>query len=260
MRITVITGIFAFVAVVATHAPVASAQIPNVILNKNLNTETSAQTVLNTIESKSIKPVAAVKPPVTQEIGPNDSLSTIAKHYDTTWVRLFYKNLQLSNPDILVVGEKLTIPLPDEQLAERPLPEPPKIVPVKVTLPQSSKNSKSVRDQSAGLSNASANNYRGGSAGNSYSPGYCTWYAKNMRPDLPNNLGNANTWVGSAAAQGIPTGSAPRVGAIGQQGMHVVYVQQVNGDGTVTISEMNYGGLYVIGTRTVPASNFQYIY
>lgn len=81
-----------------------------------------------------------------------------------------------------------------------------------------------------------------------------------MRPDLPNNLGNADTWVARAAAQGIPTGSAPRVGAIGQQGMHVVYVQSVNGNGTVTISEMNYQGLYIISTRTVPANSFMYIY
>jgi peptidoglycan DL-endopeptidase CwlO len=77
---------------------------------------------------------------------------------------------------------------------------------------------------------------------------------------LPNNLGNANTWVARAAAQGIPTGSAPRVGAIGQQGMHVVYVESVNGDGTVTVSEMNFRGRYVISSRTVPASTFRYIY
>jgi surface antigen len=81
-----------------------------------------------------------------------------------------------------------------------------------------------------------------------------------MRPDLPNNLGNANTWVSRAAAQGLATGSAPRVGAVGQQGMHVVYVEAVNGDGTVTISEMNHAGLYVRTVRTVPASTFMYIY
>lgn len=98
-----------------------------------------------------------------------------------------------------------------------------------------------------------------GVAGNTYSPGYCTWYAKNMRPDLPNNLGNADTWVARAAAQGLPTGSEPRVGAIGQQGMHVVYVEAVDGD-MVTISEMNYHGLWSMNTRTVSASSFSYIY
>ena len=98
------------------------------------------------------------------------------------------------------------------------------------------------------------------STGNRYSPGYCTWYVKNMRPDLPNNLGNANTWVSRAAAQGITTGSTPKAGAVGQRGMHVVYVESVNADSTVTISEMNHKGLYVRTVRTLPANYFTYIY
>lgn len=99
------------------------------------------------------------------------------------------------------------------------------------------------------------------SSGNTYSPGYCTYYAKQRRPDLPNNLGNANTWFQRAAAQGIPVGSEPRVGAIGETKayMHVVYVEAVNGD-TVTVSEANYKGRGVVSTRTAPASEFRYIY
>lgn len=113
----------------------------------------------------------------------------------------------------------------------------------------------------ASYSGVSAAVSMGSVAGNGYAPGYCTWYAKNKRPDLPNNLGNANTWYSNAAAMGLPVGTTPRVGAIGQAvgQMHVVYVEAVNGD-TVTISEMNYGGLYRMNTRTVPASNFVYIY
>ena len=97
-------------------------------------------------------------------------------------------------------------------------------------------------------------------AGNTYSRGYCTWYAKNKRPDLPNSLGNAYSWLARAKAQGIPTGSVPRVGAIGQRAMHVVYVERVNADGTVFVSEMNYRGWNIVSTRTAPASSFQYIY
>lgn len=95
--------------------------------------------------------------------------------------------------------------------------------------------------------------------GNLYTPGNCTWYAKSRRPDLPNNLGNANTWVYRAAEQGIPTGDTPRPGAIGQQGMHVVYVESVNGD-EMHISEMNYEGLYVIDERTIPWGGWSFIY
>ena len=106
---------------------------------------------------------------------------------------------------------------------------------------------------------------RGSSSGNTYGYGYCTWYAKNMRPDLPNNLGNANTWYSRAAAQGLPVGSTPRAGAIGTTTRgslgHVVYVHSVNGDGTIYISDMNYRGWNQVTYRTVSASEFEgYIY
>lgn len=96
--------------------------------------------------------------------------------------------------------------------------------------------------------------------GNGYSPNNCTWYAKSRRPDLPNNLGDSISWVANASAQGIPTGSTPRAGAIGQQGMHVVYIESVNSDGTVYLSEMNYDFNGGFRYRTAPASNFMYIY
>lgn len=102
---------------------------------------------------------------------------------------------------------------------------------------------------------------RGSSAGNTYAWGYCTWYAKSMRPDLPNNLGNGGQWVARAASQGFAVGSKPRAGAIGEQPGHVVYVKSVNKNGTVNVSEMNYnGGVGVVSHRTVPASMFTYIY
>lgn len=98
---------------------------------------------------------------------------------------------------------------------------------------------------------------------NTYVAGQCTWYAKNRRPDLPNNLGNANTWYANAAARGMAVGALPRAGAIatttaGAYG-HVAVVDSVNGE-MVTITEMNWGGPYRMNTRTVHYSNFRYIY
>lgn len=107
--------------------------------------------------------------------------------------------------------------------------------------------------------------YAPNSAGNNYAAGNCTWYAKSRRPDLPNSMGNANMWYYSAAAQGFNVGLKAKVGAVattteGWAG-HVAYVEKVSRDGSmVTISEMNYGGLYQMNTRTVPASDFKYIY
>jgi len=97
--------------------------------------------------------------------------------------------------------------------------------------------------------------------GNSYYWGQCTWYVASRRP-IPGNWGNAYSWYYNAQRSGFGTGSAPRVGAVGwERSNHVVYVESVNGDGTVTISEMNWGGRPgVLHYRTEPASRFLYIY
>lgn len=200
-------------------------------------------------ESKEVVVEPPAAPPVTQHVVvEGDNLSKIAEVHQTTWVRLFSKNLTVENPDTLNVGQVLVIPTASEQFPERPLPTPiDPVIQASVQLPAA--RTSSGQPQS-----------RGSSAGNTYTAGYCTWYAKSRRPDLPNSLGNANTWVSRAAAQGLATGNVPRVGAIGQQGMHVVYVEAVNGDGTITISEMNYRGLYVTSSRVAAASSFSYIY
>lgn len=109
------------------------------------------------------------------------------------------------------------------------------------------------------------NNYAFNSSGNSYTPGNCTWYVKNRRPDLPNNLGNANMWYSNAAAMGWNVGLTPKKGAAATTGYgwvgHVAYVEGVSLDGLwVTISEMNYGGLYNMNTQTVYYTTFRYIY
>lgn len=263
MRVAVLTGLFAFSLVVVISSHKVDAQAPDLLAIKSIQTVSTVSQEFNAlavIESKTVEAADAKKPvpipePKVHTIGPDESLSTIAKQYDTTWVRLFNKNAGIADPNIIVVGEVITIPLSEEQLTDRPLPTPPVVARAPET-PTLSTTNKAKPTRTTATTTLS----RGTSSGNTYAYGYCTWYAKNMRPDLPNNLGNADTWVARAAAQGIPTGAAPRAGAIGQQGMHVVYVQSVNGDGTVTISEMNYRGFNVISTRTVAASNFRYIY
>lgn len=102
---------------------------------------------------------------------------------------------------------------------------------------------------------------------NMYVAGNCTWYVKDRVPYIPNGWGNAKSWFASAKISGFDTGSDPREGAIGVsfEGFygHVVYVESVNKDGSVTISEMNnyeFGGLGIVNSRTVPSTSFQYIY
>lgn len=101
----------------------------------------------------------------------------------------------------------------------------------------------------------------GGSFANTYTRGQCTWYVASRR-QVPNNWGNAISWYARAKAAGYATGSVPRAGAIGwERNNHVVYVEGVNADGSVNISEMNWGGRPgVVHYRTTPASRFLYIY
>lgn len=117
--------------------------------------------------------------------------------------------------------------------------------------------------------------------GNGYDPGWCTWYVANRRAELgnpvPNNLGNAYTWYRIAAAEGLPTGFVPKVGAVMvyEAGDHVTVVEQINDDGSFWISEMNdygqvaidnphpTGGWGVRDFRLIPASQismYRYIY
>ena len=100
---------------------------------------------------------------------------------------------------------------------------------------------------------------------------YVAWKVASTGRYVPyfGGAGNANEWPSTAARHGIPSGSTPKAGAaavmnIGYYG-HVMYVESVNGDGTITISDYNRGwdGLYRgpddRGSR-ISASGLTYIY
>ena len=100
---------------------------------------------------------------------------------------------------------------------------------------------------------------------------YVAWKIASTGRYVPHfgGAGNANEWRSTAARHGIPSGSTPKAGAaavmnIGYYG-HVMYVESVNGDGTITISDYNRGwdGLYRgpddRGSR-ISASGLTYIY
>lgn len=102
---------------------------------------------------------------------------------------------------------------------------------------------------------------------NTYGAGWCTWWVADQRAawgmPIPNNWGNAISWYGNAAAQGYGVGSVPAAGAIAYfpGANHVAFVESVNGDGTITISEMGYGfRAWGFNRRTISASSASYIY
>ena len=100
---------------------------------------------------------------------------------------------------------------------------------------------------------------------------YVAWKIASTGRYVPHfgGAGNANEWPSTAARHGISSGSTPKAGAaavmnIGRFG-HVMYVESVNGDGTITVSDYNRGwdGLYrgpdAPGSR-MSASGLTYIY
>lgn len=199
-------------------------------------------------------------------VKPGDTLSSIATKHKTTYVRIFNANKSISHPDVIDAGDKVRIPNKNEKLQNRmaaiaaPAPvaaaAPAAPAAVQQQAPQAATQpapqQQPVQTQS----------YRGSSAGNTYGYGWCTWWAKEMRPDLPNGLGNGGEWAANAAAQGIATGYVARAGAIAEIPGHVAYVKSVSSDGrTMAISEMGWN--YQQGQfneRTVSTSGWRFIY
>ncbi len=189
-----------------------------------------------------------VKPKVKKHTVRNgQTLISIGKKYKTDWKRIWSANKKLKHQDNLKVGQVLVIPENDAKLKARKLIEARQAI-----------VSEAVRNVSGSVSNTPQTS-SGASSGNLYTPNNCTWYAKSRRPDLPNNLGDSINWVANAAAQGFATGSTPRAGAVGQQGMHVVVIEKVEGN-RVYLSEMNYDFNGGFRYRWASASDFAYIY
>lgn len=261
MRLSVLTGLLACVMVFSLSNEQAGASTVNTLKIRDSGVElallyqditTEDIIVAETDTEPEAEPEKEAEKPkeIKHKVEKSENLSKIAEKYDTTWRRIFDKNDSIENPDVVSEGQEIIIPNADEQLTPRELPQPV------VTTPSEPTDNTSAPVTAKPITTTT----RGDSTGNGYVAGYCTWYVKNMRPDLPNNLGNAYSWYSRAASQGMAVGTTPQVGAAGQRGNHVVYVESVNTDGTVTISEMNHKGLYVKTVRTLPANYFRYIY
>lgn len=107
---------------------------------------------------------------------------------------------------------------------------------------------------------------------NGYDYGYCTWWAALRRQQtgepVPSNLGNASSWKFLAAQAGFGVGNAPKQYAViwtppRDYYGHVGFVESVNADGSVNVSEMNTAGWNVVSRKTLSAAeaaNYYYIY
>jgi surface antigen len=193
--------------------------------------------LINLINTVQVQQIQDKKEP-TYTVKDGDNLSKIAKEHNTTWQRLWHKNTNLTNQDLLEVGTILIIPSPDEALTERPL----------YVLPKPQNTLKTPQNSSQGTSTGL----------NGYYAGQCTGYVASRRY-VPAGWGDATNWGYAARSQGFTVSSTPVPGAIAWRSGHVAFTESV-GAGTVTISEQNYDFNGSIRTITVPTSSYQYIY
>ena len=158
-----------------------------------------------------------------------DTLQAIAEKYKADAARITSKNdLELTG---LKPGQRIVLPDGVLPANERPGYRAPRVI--TSSTPVSSRINPAYAAQ----------------AGNRYSYGYCTWYAYNRRAQIGRPIGsfwgNASSWAYAAGSAGYLVNRTPAVGAVMQNGGglgHVAVVEEVRGDGGVTVSEMNYYG------------------
>lgn len=155
----------------------------------------------------------------------NDSLSKIAKHHKTSAQRLYDRNLDIKDPDVISVGQKIVVPDKNEKLKHRA------IVVEATPYP---------RQRSVGISNSAPR----GSGVNGFEWGWCTWYAQSQRMDKKFR-GNAKDWMA------FVNGYTPKVGAVavntnaaGGYG-HVAIVIGIKGS-QIKVRHMNWAGFGVV--------------
>ncbi len=177
--------------------------------------------------------------PVVVTVKAGDTLDSIAKKYNRTYVQLFNANKNIINPDVIDVGDKVRIPKNGEKLPDRFDGAPVAYTTETYTTQQ--------------YTSAPVNE-------NSYYVGngmWCTDYVHSKRSDIP-VYGNAGYgWISAAQADGKSTGSSPKAGAVAVMNGHVAYVEKVNTDGSYVVSEMGWN--YQAGNynkRTVQPGTF----
>lgn len=160
-----------------------------------------------------------------------DTLESIAKKYDTTYVRLFNANKHIGNPNVIDVGDKVRIPAEKTKLKDRFASyEAQTVAPVSAyTTPTATYTTQQYTSAPVNSSSYYVGNGM-----------WCTDYVHSKRHDVA-IYGNAGyNWMSAAQADGKQTGSTPRAGAVAVTNGHVAYVERVNADGSYVVSEMGW--------------------
>lgn len=178
------------------------------------------------------------------KIKAGDTLSSIAKDHDTTYVKIFNANKDIANPDAIDIGDKVKIPKKGDKLPDRygkyraSLAAATPVV-ASATAPAATQEvvaqtatTYTTRSYSSAPTNSSSYYVGNGM--------WCTDWVHSKRPDVP-IYGNAGmSWMGAAQSQGKATGTTPKAGAVAVMDGHVAYVESVNSDGSYVVSEMGW--------------------
>lgn len=278
---------------VANRADTLSAQVSMATQTEETTTAVVEKPQLVAPSTKSVKDIQSIT------VSEGDSVQTLAQKYGISEDTIRWANNLRS--DTLTPGTKLTI-LPvtgvlhtvkagetaeilastyqtsSEQITAFNDLELSGLKPgAQLIVPNGVKAAVSARSSRTSSGSLSASfSWGGGSvvfAGNRYAYGYCTWYAFNKRAaagrPIGSNWGNATTWASLARASGFSVDKSPRAGDVFQTSGgwggygHVGYVERVNADGSIFVSEMNYAGWNRVSSRTISADQigmFNYIH
>ena len=170
-----------------------------------------------------------------------DSLSSIASRYGTTYQHIM--RLNGLNNFFIYPGQKLRVS------------------------GSASSNTYSTRSAQSTYYSSPVFNHR-----NLYDWGQCTWHVFNRRAAIGKGIStywwNANNWDNAAARDGYRIDGNPTVGSIAQSDAgyygHVAFVERVNSNGSILVSEMNFSASPGILTyRTISAyqvRNYKFIH
>lgn len=93
---------------------------------------------------------------------------------------------------------------------------------------------------------------------------YAAWKTYKTKGYMPYGYGDAKNWASKARSQGIPVDGNPRAGdiAVSTAGTwgHVMYVESVNGNGTINISQYNVSLTGTYSEATISPSGLQFIH
>lgn len=178
-------------------------------------------------------------PGIVYTVKSGDTIDSIVSKYGSTADEI----IALNDLEISGISEGMRILLKDGSLPEKERPEyvapAPRIASTYTYLGSSTSRINLVCNASLGA-------------------GQCTTWGWLKRPDLQFIRANANRWDDLAIAAGLQVDHTPSAGAIFQSDAgwygHVGYVESVNADGSINVSERNYRGCYGVLFSTIPAN------